>query len=275
MWSTASAQEIWSPGAAQERWGPGLRSRIGGRARAPWPGPGLPPAVLAADPPDRLDHAADGHGESQADQQAGPGTTLERLAADPPEQERVAGPQNPGHGGAEHEAAPRVADETTGEGDGSPAARDEPAGHDDPDAVPGQGPLGPVPAVLPSLTRENPSAYGRAESPAHQVGGIVAEERPERGERDQHRDPRIGAARRRDTEGDHRGFAGQHRDQRVERGHEDRDEIRDRGADIQLGQVDHQRPPRRRELSSRTSTTASAAPKMIHGAITIRSLLVT
>ena len=37
-------------------------------------------------------------------------------------------------------------------------------------------------------------------------------------------------------------------------------------------QADHQRPPRRREFSSRTSMIASAAPKMIHGAITIRSL---
>jgi hypothetical protein len=57
---------------------------------------GLPPAVPAPDPPGRLDHAADGQGESQADQQAGPGTALESLAADPPEQERVAGPQDPG-----------------------------------------------------------------------------------------------------------------------------------------------------------------------------------
>src|SRR4029077_16254747 len=107
--------------------------------------------------------------------QAGPGTALESLAADPPKQERVAGPQDPGQGGAEHEAAPRVADQAAGDGDGGPAARNEAAGHDDPGAVPGQGPLRPVPAALPPLTCENPSTNDRAESSAHQVGGIVAE----------------------------------------------------------------------------------------------------
>ena len=247
--------------------GTGIRTGGGGHG-----GLGGAAAGPAAEPPGRLDHAADRHGQSQSHQQPGPRAALEGLAADPADEERIAGPQDPGDRGAQHEAPPRVPDETAGESHRGPAARNEPAGHDDPGAILRQRPLRPRAAAFPPLARENPPADGRAEPAAQQVGGVVADECAERGQRDQHRDARVGAPRGRDAEGDDRGLAGQDRDQRVEGGHENRDEVGNRGADIQLGQVDHQRPPRCRDLSSRASTTASVAPKMIHGAITIRSL---
>ena len=225
-----------------------------------------------AEPPGHLDHAADRQGDTQADQQPGPGPSLEGLAAEPADKERVARPQDTGEAGTQDETAPRVADEPAGERDRGPAARNEPAADDDPDAVLLQGALGPCAAVRAPLAREDPPADSRPEPAAEQVSGVVAEERAGSGQHDQHRDTRVGASRGRDAQGDHRGLAGQERDQRVERGDEDCDQVGSRGADVQLGQVDHQRPPRRRELRTRASTTARAAANTIHGAITIRSL---
>ena len=85
-------------------------------------------------------------------------------------------------------------------------------------------------AGRPAHLRRYPPADSRAEPPPHQAGGVVAEKRAERGQRDQAHDPRVSAACGRDAEGDHRGLAGQDRDQRVERGHEDRDEVRKPGS---------------------------------------------
>src|SRR5205807_6078680 len=128
-----------------------------------------------------------------------PRAALEELAAEPADEERVARPQDPGDRGADHEAAPGIADETAGERHRGPAARDEPAGHDDPEAVLRQRALRPGAPAGPALARENPPAGGRPEPPAQQIGGVVAEERAERSQHHQHPDPRVCAPRGPDT----------------------------------------------------------------------------
>ena len=78
---------------------------------------------------------------------------------------------------------------------------------------------------------------------ADQVGGVVAEERAACGQRDQHGGPRIRAARGGDAERDHRGLAGQHRDERVERGQQDGDDVGQRGRHTQVREPGHRAAP--------------------------------
>ncbi len=91
------------------------------------------------------------------------------------------------------------------------------------------------------------------EAVAGQVGEVVTDEGAAGRERDEHRDPWVGLAGGRNTEGDDRALARQYRRDRVERGDDDRDEIRYRRAEVELRQVDH-------AWDRRTPVVGQAAP---------------
>src|SRR5260370_17018492 len=81
---------------------------------------------------------------------------------------------------------------------------------------------------LALLAREEPALDARTEPAAQQVAQVVAEERADRGEGHEQRDPGIGAARRRDAERDDGGLPGQHGENPLETGHHEPDDERPR-----------------------------------------------
>jgi len=97
---------------------------------------------------------------------------------------------------------------------------------------------------------EDPLADGRPEAPAEQVAHVVADERAAGGQRDQHRDPGVGAAGGGDAERDDRGLAGHQGDQGIERGQGGGDGVRRRGRDVKRGEADQLRPPLFRAAST-------------------------
>jgi hypothetical protein len=118
--------------------------------------------------------------------------------------------------------------------------------------------------------------------------GLSSKARPPSRPMNQQGDARIGAARGGDAKRDDGGLAGQHREDRVQGGNEDRDRVRDYGIDLQAGEDGHLSSSRsgswsgswrsgreaRCERNRETQTVASTTAKMIHGAATIRSTAV-
>ena len=119
----------------------------------------------------------------------------------------------------------RVADEPATEGDGRPATRDEAAGNDHRYPESPQRALGPHAPPGAFLGGEEPSFGEGPEAAADEVGDVVTYERACRRAEDQEGDARVGAPRGCDAEGDEDGLAGQHREDRVQRGDDDRDHV--------------------------------------------------
>src|SRR5215469_6606340 len=168
------------------------------------------------DSPGCLDQRADRHRPAEGDQEPGPRFVLECLAAEAPGEERVQRPDRRRDGGRGDEPAALVADEPAGQRDRRPAAGDESADDDHLHPESPQRPLGPgaPPRAFPS--REEPALRPGPEAPAVKVGEIIAEKSTHGGAGDQQRDARVGAARGCDAEGDDRGLAGEHREDRVQ-----------------------------------------------------------
>jgi hypothetical protein len=119
---------------------------------------------------------------------------------------------------------------------------------------------------------------------AEQIAQVVAGERADRGACHQQGDARIGAARGGHAKRDDGGLAGQHREDRIQGGNQERDRVRDDGVDLQAGEHGHlyfsgfwgglRRSGRdaRRERSRKMQMAASRTAKTIHGAATSKSL---
>ena len=202
-------------------------------------GGGAPPA--GHDPPDQLDQPADRDRDAERHRESSPRRVLERPSAQAADGERVAGPDEAGDGGRDHEAAARVADDAAAQGDRRPPAGDEPAHHDELHPEPLQRPFGPGPPPRAFLAPEEAAFDLGPEAPADQVGQVVTEERAQCRTGHQQRDARIGTARGRDAQRDDHGLAGEHRNDRVQGRDDDRDDVGDNGADLQARERAHRR----------------------------------
>src|SRR5262249_34909104 len=153
--------------------------------------------------------------DRERDQQAGPGRVLERLAAKVAKERSVERPQDARDGVEHGEPQPRVPYRPCAERHGDPATRDEAGDEDEFAAALGQLALSPANRLTPLLAAEVAGSGMRAETVAYEVRSVVASERTASRGRDDERQAELTSGGHH-AGGDHSGFAGYDRQQRVE-----------------------------------------------------------
>src|SRR5512145_1540400 len=166
-----------------------------------------------------LDHARDPEGDREGEQEAAEWVLLEGAAAHVAEHGRVGGPDQAGDHVEGDEAAPRHLQHAAGERDDDAPARDEAADDDQVAAALLHLPVRPV-HLFPPLALEEAVDEAVADRAPDPVGAVVAGDRSRGGEEDHEEEVEV-AGRREDTGEDHRRLAGDERDDRVERSHEE------------------------------------------------------
>src|SRR5262249_11520933 len=156
------------------------------------------------------------------------------LAAKTAEEERVARPDNCGARRRGNEALAPVSHDPAGHGYPRAPAGNEPANHDRAGAEPVKTPLYPGPPARALLAGKKTPLGRRTKAPPDEVGEIIARERAGGRQDYKEGDPGIGTPGGCDAKGDDHGLARQDRQERIQRGDEERGEVRQRRRNPEL-----------------------------------------